>query len=406
MKGFSRLSADISSSDKGLQAATIIGFLLVILSWSGLLDQLSNDFVDGTIVQAALAFGLARGFNAVVSMAQSIDIQISIGAGVSVAIGELLDPINDLVEDFASVMKLSLGSLIIQKLLLEIVADGLFKVLLTISAISAFLAFWIQQETVRLLLIRTFITLAFLRFILVIVAILSGSVDRIFLEDVTNQQINAAENVPYNVEALTQGMPPEEQAALEQQVVEINQDVSEIDGELIALLSTLVELQTQYQIVKEQRSDLVAELGWGDRLNLFSENESIDSLDATLSDLNDDIDATEDTIESVQDSQEDLKEDRDLIQSTLNGDTVGLLSFSGALERIKRLSSILNPTSLYNSLENSVDTILRLMAVFLLKTIGIPLLFLFACTRFFNKIWSTNLSLKIPKRQDPEEDKQ
>jgi len=83
---------------------------------------------------------LARGFNAVVSVFQESEVQLEpAGVGVSLALGQALDPINDLVERFSWVMLASLTSLGIQKFLIEITPFLSIQILLLL-ALCALLA--------------------------------------------------------------------------------------------------------------------------------------------------------------------------------------------------------------------------------------------------------------------------
>src|SRR3990167_4805526 len=97
--------------------AVAFGFMLlaVAMSWLGALDRTSSKYVDDALVQAFSAYTVARGVNAVVSVLQSVSVGGSLGASFAVSPGEVLDPINDLVERYAAVMELSIASLLTQR---------------------------------------------------------------------------------------------------------------------------------------------------------------------------------------------------------------------------------------------------------------------------------------------------
>ena len=84
---------------------------VVLISWLSILDKRSSSYVDAALVDSTVAFGIARGMNAVISVLQSTTLEFSMVAGVSVSLGEMLDPLNDLIEDYSSLMKLSIGCL-------------------------------------------------------------------------------------------------------------------------------------------------------------------------------------------------------------------------------------------------------------------------------------------------------
>ncbi len=85
------------------------------------IDQQSTAYVDEAFERAMITFGLARATNAIISLMQGTELDLQPwGIGVTLSIGEVLDPINDMVERFSWVMMVSLISLGIQKFLIEI----------------------------------------------------------------------------------------------------------------------------------------------------------------------------------------------------------------------------------------------------------------------------------------------
>jgi len=85
-------------------------------------DSAGQDYVDAAFDRALVAFALARTANAIISVIQGSELDVApAGIGMTIAVGEALDPLNDMIERFSWVMLLSLVSLGIQKLLLEIV---------------------------------------------------------------------------------------------------------------------------------------------------------------------------------------------------------------------------------------------------------------------------------------------
>lgn len=86
--------------------------------------QLQEKFLS----KAMVAFGLAKGLNAVISLLQGTELSLTpVGIGINLSIGEVLDPFNDMVERFLWVMLLYSVSLGIQKIVLMISAKFLCK---------------------------------------------------------------------------------------------------------------------------------------------------------------------------------------------------------------------------------------------------------------------------------------
>ena len=89
----------------------LIAFLstiIITLALSYTLDVKGKDLVDKSFTESVVVFGSAKALNAVISLAQGTELDLPF---VTVAIGEVLDPINDLIEQFSFVMLASMVSL-------------------------------------------------------------------------------------------------------------------------------------------------------------------------------------------------------------------------------------------------------------------------------------------------------
>lgn len=162
--------------------------LIIAISWMGFIDSQSAAHIDSALKQALVTYGVARGVNAVVSVLQTIHL---FGLGV----GEVLDPINDLVERFSSVMELAIGSLFLQKILLEITSSLFFKCALSVSGGLLILALYVRTGIHMLLISRMFISLFFIRFSIAIVVALNGIVSSVFITDKINADIVVVQQV-------------------------------------------------------------------------------------------------------------------------------------------------------------------------------------------------------------------
>jgi len=144
-------------------ALAIVSLLIVVLCWSGSTDAKSKATVDSAFKQALIVFGTAKALNGVISMAQGTEVG---PPGVTIAVGELLDPVNDLVEQFSWVMLASMTSLGIQSIVLGLTSTPAFDLLLTLTLIGANLWFFLRPQTEgksRALLLRFTLLLLFLR---------------------------------------------------------------------------------------------------------------------------------------------------------------------------------------------------------------------------------------------------
>lgn len=101
--------------------------IVLFLASSFTIDESAKKMVDESFKQAVIVFGSAKALNGVISLAQGTEINLPF---VVVAIGQILDPINDLVEQFSLIMLASLVSLGIQKILLNFVTNEIFNYIL------------------------------------------------------------------------------------------------------------------------------------------------------------------------------------------------------------------------------------------------------------------------------------
>jgi hypothetical protein len=118
--------------------APLLLVAVLLLSWTSPLDTLSTEQVDSGLKRALVTFGTARALNALISVAQGTDVAIEpAGVGVKFSPGEILDPINDLVEKFSTLMLFASISFGIQKILISLGGHWLVS-----SVLSAAVILW------------------------------------------------------------------------------------------------------------------------------------------------------------------------------------------------------------------------------------------------------------------------
>ena len=106
--------------------------LMVACSWLNPFDSIAVEKVDAGLKRALISFASARTLNAVVSVIQETDVSIEPGGvGVKLAPGQVLDPVNDLVEKFSNLMLVASISFGIQHILLSIGGHWLMSLALT-----------------------------------------------------------------------------------------------------------------------------------------------------------------------------------------------------------------------------------------------------------------------------------
>ena len=169
---------------------------LLACAWLGPQDAPATRQVDAGLKRALVSFATARALNAAISVAQGTEISVQpVGVGATFAPGQLLDPVNDLVERFSDLM---LGASVLfgaQKVLIGIGSYWPVSLALTLVAL-AWGWRWLRRETVAPWLSRLLVMLLMLRFAVPAVAIGSDLVWQKFLADdyqVSQQAIASAQ---------------------------------------------------------------------------------------------------------------------------------------------------------------------------------------------------------------------
>ena len=104
--------------------------LLVVCSivlWMPLASNIGQQLTSMLTVTLSV-YAVLRGLNAVISMAQGTELAIEpMGVGVTLTPGELLDPLNDMIEQVSSVLLVASASIGIQKIILDLSDIELFR---------------------------------------------------------------------------------------------------------------------------------------------------------------------------------------------------------------------------------------------------------------------------------------
>jgi len=133
----------------GMIKKTVVSILLltfVLLSLSESLDTRSSEQLDTAFKRSVVTFALARGLNGLVSVVQGTEISLApAGMGVNLAAGEILDPVNDMVERFSWVMLMSSVSLGAQEVMLHLGKTLFFKTVFAVMAAVFLLLYWMPN---------------------------------------------------------------------------------------------------------------------------------------------------------------------------------------------------------------------------------------------------------------------
>jgi hypothetical protein len=109
----------------------------VAVAWLAPLDADAGRHAEAGLKRALVTFATARALNAVISVAQGTEVSVQpAGVGVNFAPGQALDSINDLVEQFSTLMLVASVAFGVQLALLKFGAYWAVSVVLSVLALA------------------------------------------------------------------------------------------------------------------------------------------------------------------------------------------------------------------------------------------------------------------------------
>ncbi len=166
---------------------TVIFLVLALLAGLGIIDDVGREYTDRGFKRALVTFAVARSLNGVISVAQGTEVAIQpAGIGINFTPGQILDPINDLIERFSWVMLASSTSLGIQKLMMVIFISPAYTLLLISVLCLLIVMLWTPGRAVSWgtsFVLKLAAFLFVLRFAVPGVAFIGEGVFKLFLEE-------------------------------------------------------------------------------------------------------------------------------------------------------------------------------------------------------------------------------
>ena len=155
---------------------------------------------------ALITFAAARALDGAISLAQGTEIALQpAGVGVTVSAGELLDPVNDLVEQFSSLMLIATTSLGLQNMLLRVSQWWVLGALLGLLTVGRIVILWYPKavdEPIRQLIAGAFAVALIVRFALPLYAIGSSLFFEHFLAPTQAAAVGAVEQTSGDIREL------------------------------------------------------------------------------------------------------------------------------------------------------------------------------------------------------------
>jgi hypothetical protein len=135
--------------------------------------------VEAGMQRAAVTFAAARGLNALLSLAQSAQLSVGVASANPAAV---LEPIDDLVEQFSALMLWATVSFGVQRVLLTASASWPIALLLT-TCLAAGAVLYLRRREVPAWLLRAVVVLAILRLAVPVLAVVSEGTYQWLLRD-------------------------------------------------------------------------------------------------------------------------------------------------------------------------------------------------------------------------------
>jgi len=201
---------------------SVLILLTLGLALSGVVDDASQDVAERSFTRSLVTFAAARTLNSVISAAQGTEVALEPGGvGVILSVGEALDPVNDLIERFSSVMLVAASSLGLQNILLGISRWWGMNAALAVVALGALVCLWIRPlagSAAAAIASRMFFALLFLRFVIPLLILGTSVVTEVFLEENLDRSTAALEAARVEIEEIGESEvaePPVDESLLD-----------------------------------------------------------------------------------------------------------------------------------------------------------------------------------------------
>ena len=202
---------------------TVVGLSLAFLAHLELLDNAGLRHTEEGLNRALVTYGVSRGLNGIISVVQGTEIAIEpVGVGMTFTPGQILDPVNDLIERFSTIVLVSATAFGVQRIFLDLVSDPIFSITLSVLIIIALSLLWFGKgvsKNLRQTIFRSAVIFLIIRFSVPAVAIFSENFYQYFLASQyqsSSAQLLSTTDQLKDIQAKTESSvpPAEEQKSL------------------------------------------------------------------------------------------------------------------------------------------------------------------------------------------------
>lgn len=370
-----------------LYRAIIIGAVALVLigvSFHGGLDRFTRGEVDDTTSQSIGIYFVSRTVNGLVSVLQTSQIKVPLLA--SAEVGQMLDPVNDAVERLSSSLVWAVGSLFVQRILLEIAASSAFKwVLCLIGVAMTALLLLMEWDRFRVgcrdvlavpdskldrsrdWLVRMFVVAAIFRFIVPAFIGVSFVVSQMFLESEIAKNTGQLSLLRTQVSAVASSSPPDAESLEEEK----DREVSRVKGLEKLKESAREEMEGLDERIAQLNDDAGLLRHLPDYLGGVADSEELRAAKERRQKLEQEIVRLEDAIRESEDALE-------CIETRLAGGSCDSL-----LDRISNAGTagISQIKETFGKLNDMVTNVTMLLVAIAIKNILFPIVFLMGAVK-------------------------
>ncbi len=182
---------------------TLLALIALAAAVTGIADETAESYADDALKRALVTFAAARTLNGVISVVQGTEV----GVGVTVAVGQILDPVNDLVERFSGVMLVAASSLGLQNVLLGITASSGVTAALAAATLFAIVTMWwprLENSKMTAAASRLILVMLCIRFVIPVLVIGTNLVSDVFLAPGQEEATAALEMTTKEIEGMNE----------------------------------------------------------------------------------------------------------------------------------------------------------------------------------------------------------
>ncbi|MGJ7546622.1 hypothetical protein [Variovorax sp. LT1R16] len=191
--------------------AFVLTVIVLLGAWTTSFDVPARESLDAGMKRALIAFAAARTLGAVISVAQGTQVDIKPGGvGVGTTPGQVLQPLNQLVDHFATAMLAASVAFGVQLVLLDFGSSHAVAALLSIATVGWLVltclkggrhARWLQPVLVLLLLAR---------FAVPLTAVANEALYERYMKGKHDKALTLVERTPQEVASATLPVPSKE----------------------------------------------------------------------------------------------------------------------------------------------------------------------------------------------------